>query len=84
MFNSVHLLFMLKKACEDNNILVLEDTLLPVLNLKCFKTSISEFTSALESGKVSNISFFSVEPLTPVFNNGVNDYFILKCLLNVD
>lgn len=79
MFNSLHILFLLKTACSDNNVTILPDLNLPPKNLRSFKTSLQKFAAATD--KFKSIEFFSVEPLGDSFAYHEEDEFILRCVI---
>lgn len=79
MFDSLQIMYMLKSMCADADIEVLADTDYPTENVTSFKININDFKNSI--GNISKISFFTVEPLYTKNGFGIDDDFILRCVV---
>lgn len=81
MFDSLHITYLLKTICEDNEVEVLPDTVELPKHIYSFKTNLNDFRNSLQSGKVKKISFFSIEPLSESIQFTMDNDFIIRCIV---
>lgn len=81
MFDSLHITYLLKTICEENEIEVLPDTVELKNSIRSFKTNLTDFRVSLQKGNIKSISFFTVEPLFESIAFSMDNDFIVRCIV---